>query len=129
MRSKTMKIDQKKPEMASRKIRKGDKVVAITGNDKGRSGTVIACKGEYITVQGLRMRKKHVKKSQQAPNGGIIDMEQPIHVSNLKICNDQGQPVKLRVRQQENGEREFYYLDGEQQVSYRSIKNPKISAS
>ncbi len=72
----------------SKKIRKGDKVIAIAGNYRGQFGTVLSCVGERIVVQGLNIRKKHVKKSQQNPHGGIVELEKPIHVSNLKRVHE-----------------------------------------
>ena len=44
------------------------------------------------------MRKKHVKPSQQNQRGGIIELEKPIHISNLKVCTADDKPVKLKVR-------------------------------
>ena len=72
--------------MKSKKIRKGDKVVAIAGNNRGQIGYCQSRKGDKVVVQGLNVRKKHVKKSQDAPKGRIIELEKPIHVSNLKVC-------------------------------------------
>ena len=94
----------------SKKIRKGDKVIAIAGS------------GENVLVQGLNVRKKHVKPSQQNQRGGIITMEKPIHVSNLKVCTADETPVKLKVRETKNGERELVYTDNDKQVLHRSLK-------
>lgn len=106
----------------SKKIRKGDKVLAIAGNCRGQTGTVIRCMGEKVVVQGLNVRKKHVKKSQERPQGGIIDIEKPIHISNVKVCLDDGQPINLKVRTNDKGERELYYKQGDKDVVYRSLK-------
>lgn len=106
----------------SKKIRKGDKVLAIAGNCSGQMGTVIRCDGDKVIVQGLNVRKKHVKKSQANPQGGIIDIEKPIHISNLKVCLDDGQPIKLKVRKNEKGEKELYYQQDGKDVVYRSLK-------
>lgn len=106
----------------SKKIRKGDKVLAIAGNCRGQTGTVIRCDGDKVLVQGLNVRKKHVKKSQANPQGGIIDLEKPIHVSNLKVCLDDGQPINLKVRENDKGGRELYYKQGDKLIVYRSLK-------
>ena len=106
----------------SKKIRKGDKVIAIAGNNRGKTGTVLSCSGENVLVQGLNVRKKHVKPSQQNQRGGIITMEKPIHVSNLKVCTADETPVKLKVRETKNGERELVYTDNDKQVLHRSLK-------
>jgi large subunit ribosomal protein L24 len=67
------------------KIRKGDKVVVITGKDKGRTGEVlrILTETERAIVQGVRMVKRHTRPSQQNAQGGIIEKEAPIALSNL----------------------------------------------
>lgn len=106
----------------SKKIRKGDTVIAIAGNDRGKTGKVLNCAGEKVLVQGLNVRKKHMKPRQEGQRGGIIEMEKPIHVSNLKVCTAEGTPVKLKVREASTGERELVYKDSEQDVLYRSLK-------
>jgi large subunit ribosomal protein L24 len=110
------------PSNKSKKIRKGDKVIAIAGNDRGKTGIVLACSGEKILVQGINVRKKHVKRSQQNQLGGIITMEKPIHVSNLKVCTADETPVKLKVRTTNNGERQLVYTDNDNEVLHRSLK-------
>ena len=109
----------------SSKMRKGDKVIAIAGNYRGQSGTVISRDGDKVTVQGLNVRKKHVKRSQQNPQGGIIELEKAIHISNLKICTEEGVPVKLHVRTTGKGERELFYHDRKKDVLYRSVRKQK----
>lgn len=105
-----------------KKIRKGDKVIAIAGNDRKKSGIVLKIVGEKVVVQGLNVRKKHVKRSENNQQGGIIDIEAPIHISNVRACTEDERPVKLRVRVNKAGERELYYkLDGHD-VLYRSVK-------
>ena len=109
----------------SKKIRKGDRVVAIAGNNKGQIGTVQSRKGDKVVVQGLNVRKKHIKKSQEAPKGRIIEIERPIHVSNLKVCVEGDTAAKLKVRVNEQGDRQFVYKKDDQEVVYRSLKKPK----
>lgn len=106
----------------SKKIRKGDKVVAIAGNYRGQTGTVLSCAGDKVLVQGINIRKKHVKRSQQNQQGGIIELEKPIHVSNLKVCVADEQAVKLKVRTANNGERKLVYKEDGREVLYRSLK-------
>lgn len=102
-------------------IRKGDKVIAIAGNDRGRIGEVLAISGEKVLVQGINMRKKHVKGTQENPKGGIVEFERPIHRSNVMVTvNDK--PVKLKVRTTNDGERQLVYRDGDKEVVYRTIK-------
>lgn len=111
-----------RPSNKSKKIRKGDKVIAIAGNNRGKTGTVLSCSGEKVLVQGLNVRKKHVKPSQQNQRGGIVEMEKPIHVSNLKVCTADETPVKLKVRATEKGERHLIYTDKDKEVLHRSLK-------
>ena len=116
---------ENKPGQSTKKIRKGDRVVAISGNNRGLIGTVKLRKGDKVTVQGLNLRKKHVKKSQGAPQGRIVEIERPIHVSNLKVCVEGDTAAKLSVCENEQGVRELVYKQGDQKVVYRSVKKPK----
>lgn len=67
-------------------VKKGDEVVVIAGKEKGKSGKIIAVltDKQRVVVEGLQMIKKHTKKSQQHPNGAIIEREGSIHISNVK---------------------------------------------
>lgn len=116
---------EKKPNQSNKKIRKGDRVVAIAGNSRGLSGIVQFRRGDEVVVQGLNLRKKHVKKTQEAPKGRIVEIERPIHVSNLKIFVEGDVAAKLKVRKNEQGDREFVYKQGDQEMVYRSVKKPK----
>lgn len=73
-------------------VKKDDQVVIISGGHKGKSGTVLAVnpKKLQVFVQGVHMIKKHVKKSQTS-EGGIIEKEGPIHISNVRLAE---KPVK-----------------------------------
>jgi large subunit ribosomal protein L24 len=67
-------------------VKKGDQVTVISGKEKGKSGKIIAVLTEKqrVVVEGLQMVKKHTKKSQQNPNGAIVEREGSIHISNVK---------------------------------------------
>lgn len=68
-------------------VRRGDTVQVVSGNHKGATGKVldiIAAK-DQVLVEGVRMIKKHQRKTQDQPNGAIIEREGPIHVSNVKL--------------------------------------------
>lgn len=107
---------------ACKKVRKGDKVVVISGNSRGQSGTVLSSDGHRVIVQGLNIRKRHMK-GQGDRKGSIISLEKPIHVSNVKVCTADSKPVKLKIRQNETGEKELFYVDGNSNaVLYRSLK-------
>ena len=67
-------------------VKKGDTVEVIAGNHKGATGTVLRVLPEkgHVLVEGVRMIKKHQKRNQTFPEGGIIDKEGPIHISNVR---------------------------------------------
>ncbi|MDD2591533.1 MAG: 50S ribosomal protein L24 [Erysipelotrichaceae bacterium] len=67
------------------KIKKGDKVIVITGADKGTIGEVtkVYPTKDQVIVEGVNLRKKHMKPSQANPDGGVIEKEMPIHASNV----------------------------------------------
>jgi large subunit ribosomal protein L24 len=71
--------------MNSFHVKKNDEVVVIAGADKGKRGRVIAVDGkkQRVLVEGVRMIKRHMRKSQQYPQGKILEREGSIHVSNV----------------------------------------------
>ncbi|MCU0857337.1 MAG: 50S ribosomal protein L24 [Pontiellaceae bacterium] len=71
--------------MAAR-IKKGDVVVALCGDDKGKTGRVLQVLSgrRRAVVEGLNMVKKHMRKTQDKPQGGVVSKEASIHLSNLK---------------------------------------------
>lgn len=70
-------------------VKKGDKVKVMTGKDKGKSGVVKKAlpRQDKVIVEGINMIKKHVKSSAEAPQGGIVETEAPIHVSNVMLVD------------------------------------------
>lgn len=106
------------------KIRKDDTVIVIAGNSRGQSGKVLRINGERVYVQGVNQGKKHVKATRTS-KGSIIEIERPIHVSNLKVCNAEGKPVKLRVKVSKDGHRELCYKEGSKSVTYRPLSRAK----
>lgn len=89
-------------------IKKGDQVIVVSGNDKGQSGEVLQKKGDRILVKGVNVRKRH-RRQQNAP-GKIIEVESPVHLSNVAFTPDGKVAAKLRCRENE-GKREVYYRD------------------
>lgn len=71
------------------KIRKDDKVIVISGKDKGKTGPVVKVFKDKnkVLVEGVNKVKKHVKPGVISQEGGIIEMEKPIHVSNVMLIN------------------------------------------
>lgn len=106
-------------------LRKGDKVVVITGNDKGRVGEILERRGDRVLVKGINVRKKAVRRTQANPQGGIIDMEVPIHASNVMLCHGDDQGVRVRVRETAEGEREVVYRVEGSETVHRKLKQVK----
>ena len=80
------------------KIKKGDTVQVLSGNDKGKTGEVLEVipKTEKIIVKGVNIRKKHVKPRKQGEEGGIISVECAIHSSKVNVvCPKCGKPARL----------------------------------
>ncbi len=78
------------------KIKKGDKVIVLTGRDKGRSGEVIEVRPAVsrALVRGINMVKRHQKQT-QAQEGGIISKESPIQLSNIAFVGKDGKPTRV----------------------------------
>lgn len=68
-------------------VKKNDQVIVTAGNHKGSTGRVLQVFPEksQVIVEGVRLIKKHAKRSQERPEGGIIEREGPIHISNVKL--------------------------------------------
>ncbi len=85
-------------------VRKGDQVEVIAGNYRGSSGKVleVIARKERVLVEGVRMIKRHLKKSQDNPQGKIAEREGPIHISNVKVVErterkDKGRDSKVKA--------------------------------
>lgn len=96
----------------ARHIRTGDSVVVTAGNAKGQTGKILSIdtSRDRVVVQGVNVRKKYLKPTQQRPNGGEIEQEMPIHLSNVSpevngkpsrvrfVTKDDGSKVRVAVR-------------------------------
>ena len=100
------------------KIKKGDKVVLLTGKDKGKSGDVVRVfpKEERVVVGGLNMVQRHTKPSQADPQGGIKHKEAPVHVSNVAIVDSNGKPTRVGFR-----------MDGDKKVRFAKTTGEAIN--
>lgn len=79
-------------------IHKNDTVIVIAGNYKGSKGKVLKVfpKEERVIVEGVNIRKRHTKPSQKNPQGGIVEKEAPIHVSNVMLVDPKsGKPTRI----------------------------------
>ena len=100
------------------KIRKGDRVVVLTGKDKGRQGAVskVFPKESRVLVDGLNMVQRHTRPSQGDPQGGIKNKEAPIHVSNVAVVDSKGKPTRVGFR-----------LDGDKKVRFAKTTGEVIN--
>ena len=71
------------------RIKRDDKVTVICGKDKGKTGKVIKVftAKKQVVVENINLMKKAVKKSDQYPNGGFVDIERPVHISNVMLVD------------------------------------------
>ncbi|MBX9708061.1 MAG: 50S ribosomal protein L24 [Caulobacteraceae bacterium] len=91
------------------KIKKGDRVVVLTGKDKGRTGEVarVLPTENRVVVTGINMVQRHTRPSQGDPQGGIKNKEASIHVSNVAIADANGKATRVGFR-----------MDGDKKVRF-----------
>lgn len=85
-------------------VRKGDQVIVNTGDHKGVTGeiTKVLTKSDKVIVKGVNLRTKHIRPTQTNPQGGIITVEAPIHISNVSPIAD-GKPTRVRFETNKDG--------------------------
>ena len=86
-------------------VKKGDKVMVISGKEKGKTGTIIAAfpKTDRVLVEGLNLVKKHMKPNQANPQGGIVSQEASVHVSNVMLIDPKsGEPTRVSYKVEDN---------------------------
>jgi large subunit ribosomal protein L24 len=82
------------------KIKKGDRVVVLTGRDKGKTGNVskVFPKENRVLVDGINIVQRHTRPTQLDPQGGIKNKEAPLHLSNVAIVDSKGKPTRVGFR-------------------------------
>ena len=100
------------------KIKKGDRVVVLTGKDKGRQGNVLKVlpKDGRVVVEGLNMVQRHTRPTQLDPQGGIKNKEASIHLSNVAIADANGKPTRVGFR-----------VDGDKKVRFAKTTGEVIN--
>jgi len=95
--------------MMKLKIKKGDTVKVIAGNNKGETGRVLMVNPDKMTVlvEGVNMRSKAQRPSQQFPNGGIHQQEAPVHYSNVMLVDKNGDATRVRFERTTSGEKKI----------------------
>jgi large subunit ribosomal protein L24 len=95
--------------MAKHKIMKGDRVRVIRGNYRDMEGSVLEVirDKDRVRVEGVNMRKRHTRPSQQDPDGGIVTFEAPIHISNVMLVDTSADTAsRVRMQVEEDGTKE-----------------------
>ena len=90
------------------KIRKNDNVMVVAGKDKGKTGKVlrVLTDRDAVVVEAVNMVKKHQRPTQANPTGGIVDMEAPIHVSNIMLLDGKtGKGTRVKIETGKDGEK------------------------
>ncbi|AHC14308.1 50S ribosomal protein L24 [Salinispira pacifica] len=89
------------------KIKKNDQVMVVAGREKGKTGRVlrIDLKNGRILIEGVNMVKKAVRKKSQNDRGGIMEVEAPLHISNVQLVGKNGKPARAGFK-----------LDGDKKV-------------
>ena len=100
------------------KIKKGDRVVILTGKDKGKQGSVLKVlpKESRVVVEGLNMVQRHTRPSQADPRGGIKHKEAALHVSNVACVDSKGKPTRVGFR-----------VDGDKKVRFAKTTGEVIN--
>ena len=94
--------------MSKLHIRKGDEVIALAGDDKGRKGKVlkVLVTKQRALVEGVNMVSKSMKPSAKNPQGGIVKQEAPIHVSNLSLIDPKsGKATRIGMKKTDDGKK------------------------
>ena len=102
----------------SAKIKKGDRVVVLTGKDKGRQGAVskVFPKESRVLVDGLNLVQRHTRPSQGDHQGGIKSKEAPLHVSNVAVVDSKGKATRVGFR-----------MDGDKKVRFAKTTGEVIA--
>jgi len=97
------------------KIKKGDRVILLTGKDKGKEGRVLKVmpKDERLVVEGLNMVQRHTRPTQADPQGGIKHKEASLHVSNVAIVDSAGKATRVGFRTEDGKKVRFAKTTGE----------------
>ena len=90
-------------------VKKGDNVEVISGNFKGSSGKILEVipRKQQVLIEGVRIIKKHLRKSQDNPQGKIAEREGPVHISNVKLLepDKEGQKKKTKTKPKKEAEK------------------------
>jgi large subunit ribosomal protein L24 len=99
---------RRKKDISSHKmtVRRGDRVKIMRGNYAGTEGTVLRVlpQDNKVVVEGVNLRKRHMRPTQENPEGGIVSFEAPIHASNVMLIDPtSGKPTRIKRRRDDDG--------------------------
>ena len=104
---------------AAAHVRKGDEVIVIAGAHKGKRGKILKVVGERVVIEKVAMVKRHTKATQQSPQGGIVDKEGTVHISNVQLFDSSTN----------KGTRTKITKDGDKKVRVGSKSGTKFQAA
>ena len=89
----------------ARHVRKGDNVIITAGNDRGKTGKIlrVITEEDRVVVEGVNIRKKHLRRSELNPQGGVVEKEMPIHISNVSPVDGKGKATRVKFESREDG--------------------------
>ena len=101
----------------ARHVKRGDQVIVTAGNDRGKVGEFLSIDTgrDRVVVSGINVRKRHVKPTQTRPQGGIIEQEMPIHISNVSPVVD-GKASRVRFQTKEDGSKVRVAVRGDKEL-------------
>ena len=101
----------------ARHVKRGDQVIVTAGNDRGKVGEILSIDTgrDRVVVSGINVRKRHVKPTQTRPQGGIIEQEMPIHISNVSPVVD-GKASRVRFQTREDGSKVRVAVRGDKEL-------------
>ena len=89
-----------------RKLKTGDKVVVVSGSNKGKEGKILKVLDEKVLIEGVNIVKKHLKPKNNNGNGEIVETEAPIHKSNVMLVDPKTKkPTKVRIETDNKGKK------------------------
>jgi len=110
----------------ARHVIQGDLVMVTAGNDRGKTGKVLVVdsKNDIVVVEGVNVRAKHVRPNQQNPQGGRVEREMPIHISNVSpLSPSTKKPTRVRFETADDGSKNRVAASGGDVL--HTLKKPK----
>ena len=97
------------------KLKVGDPVIVISGNEKGKRSKIkkILKSSDKVIIEGINIRTKHKKPLTREESGSLIQKEQPLHISNVMLCDINGVPSKCRIQKIGKNKERFSKKTGE----------------